>query len=117
MGVTMTNRNLLAFSALVVGGLMMAFGLDWPPKAKAVGPGFVENINVECGTSPTPIATASGKGPVALACECDATVAWGDSGVDISTDYNAQVFSGNVRQLWCDAAATTDCRCIAMVTQ
>jgi len=113
----MKTRNLLAFCVLAVGGIMMAFGLDWPPQAKAVGPGFVENINVSCGTSPTAITTASGKGPVALACECDATVAWGDSGVDISTDYNAQVFSGNVRQLWCDASAATSCRCIAMVNQ
>jgi hypothetical protein len=117
MGVTMTNRHLLAACAVAIGAIVIGLGGEWPPKALAVGPGFVENINVECGTSPTPIATSSGKGPVALACECDATVAWGDSGVDISTDYSAQVFSGNVRKLWCDAAAATDCRCIAMVTQ
>jgi len=113
----MSIRNLIAFSALVTGIIVFGFGVDFPPKAYAVGPGFVENINVECGTSPTAIAPSSGKGPVALACECDAAVAFGDSGVDISTDYNAQVFSGNVRQLWCDASAATDCRCIAMVTR
>ena len=112
----MSTRNLLVLSAFIVGGLVLSMG-EWPPRALAVGPGFVENINVSCGTSPTSIATSSGKGPVALACECDATVAFGDSGVDISTDYNAQVFSGNVRQLWCDAASATACRCIAMVNR
>lgn len=111
----MKNAVIGGFAAVAF--VALAIGLDWPPKAKAVGPGFVENVNVSCGTSPTAISTASGKAPVSLACECDSAVAWGDSGVDVSTDYSAQTFSGNVRQLWCDAASATDCRCVALVGQ
>jgi hypothetical protein len=111
----MKNALLGGFVAVAVAAL--AFGLEWPPKAKAVGPGFVENVNASCGTSPTAIAPASGKSPISIACECDAAVAWGGSSVDVSTDYSAKTFSGNVRRLYCDASSATACRCVALVGQ
>ena len=100
---------------VILGVAWILSGRTWPPPAAAsIGPGAPENVNVTCGTSPTPIKPAS-KAMLSVTCECDAAVSFGDSGVDSSMDYSKNEFSGNVRSLYCDAGSSTPCRCLAMV--
>lgn len=77
-----------------------------------VGPAEVTNVTATCAATPTLIQVPNGQ--VALACECDSAVSWGDSGV-AGTDYSSDTFEGNVRRVYC-LAADVACRCIALTT-
>lgn len=76
--------------------------------------GFLQEFSVDCLTTATKVAPPEGSS-ASIACKCAGDVSWGSEDVTAS-GYESADWGGNVREAYCIAGSTTNCKCISLVS-